>query len=51
MFSAAKASERARALRPTTGTGNERRRTLTKSKFICMVPVAADFNSAGYILT
>ena len=31
MFSAEKASERARALRPTTGTGKEKRRTLRKS--------------------
>ena len=31
MFSAAKASDRARALRPTTGTGNEKRRTSIKS--------------------
>ena len=31
MFSAAKASEKARALGPTTGTGNEKRRTSRKS--------------------
>ena len=31
MFSVAKASERSRALGPTTGTGNEKRRTLKKS--------------------
>ena len=31
MFSVAKASERSRALGPTTGTGNEKRRTLRKS--------------------
>ena len=31
MFSAAKASKRARALGPTTGTGNEKRRTSIKS--------------------
>ena len=31
MFSVAKATERSRALGPTTGTGNEKRRTLKKS--------------------